>query len=92
MPGNPAEALIGRFHGRVSGQALHALEVAFGVNNHQSLISQYFDYMRNCFTGNFGISISFFPEIGRTRDHLGAALDARPRRRHDDPGVHGRHR
>jgi peptide/nickel transport system permease protein len=62
MPGNPAEALIGRFHGRVSGQALGALEVAFGVNSHQSLLSQYLDYMRNCFTGNFGISISFFPE------------------------------
>jgi peptide/nickel transport system permease protein len=62
MPGNPAEALIGRFHGRVSGQALHALEVAFGVNSHQSLWSQYWDYLGNCFTGNFGISISFFPE------------------------------
>jgi peptide/nickel transport system permease protein len=62
MPGNPAEALIGRFHGRVSGQALHALEVAFGVDNHQSLMSQYFEYMRNCFTGNFGTSITFFPQ------------------------------
>jgi peptide/nickel transport system permease protein len=62
MPGNPAEALIGRFHGRVSGQALAALEVAFGVNNHQSLFSQYLEYLRNCFTGNFGISITFFPE------------------------------
>jgi peptide/nickel transport system permease protein len=62
MPGNPAEALIARFHGRVSGQALHALDVAFGVDNHQSLLSQYFDYLGNCFTGHFGISISFFPE------------------------------
>jgi len=62
MPGNPAEALIGRFHGRVSGQALHALEVAFGVNNHQGLLTQYVDYLGNCLTGHFGISISFFPE------------------------------
>jgi peptide/nickel transport system permease protein len=62
MPGNPAESLIGRFHGRVSGQALQALEDAFGVNNHQSLLSQYLDYLRNCFTGNFGTSVSFFPE------------------------------
>jgi len=62
MPGNPAEALIGRFHGRVSGQALHALEVAFGVNNHQGLLTQYVDYLGNCVTGRFGISISFFPE------------------------------
>jgi peptide/nickel transport system permease protein len=62
MPGNPAEALIGRFHGRVSGQALHALEIAFGVDNHQSIWSQYVEYMRNCLTGNFGISITFFPQ------------------------------
>jgi peptide/nickel transport system permease protein len=62
MPGNPAEALIGRFHGRVSGQALHALEVAFGVDNHQSVWSQYVQYLGNCFTGHFGVSVTFFPE------------------------------
>jgi peptide/nickel transport system permease protein len=62
MPGNPAEALIGRFHGRISGQALQALEVAFGVDNHQSLLSQYVHYLGNCFTGHFGTSVSFFPE------------------------------
>jgi peptide/nickel transport system permease protein len=62
MPGNPAEALLARFHGRVNPQALHALEVAFGVDNHQSLLTQYVDYLGNCFSGHFGISISFFPE------------------------------
>jgi len=62
MPGNPAEALIGRFHGRVSGQALGALEVAFGVKTHQSLLEQYFKYLGDCLTGHFGISLSFFPE------------------------------
>jgi len=41
MPGNPAVAMMARFHGRINPSALKALEVAFGVNNHDSLASQY---------------------------------------------------
>jgi peptide/nickel transport system permease protein len=62
MPGNPATAMMARFHGRLSGQALHALEVAFGVNTQQSLIVQYVAYLRDSFTGQFGRSLTFFPE------------------------------
>jgi peptide/nickel transport system permease protein len=62
MPGNPAIAMMARFHGRLSGQALHAMEVAFGVNTDQSLIAQYFAYLGNSFTGDFGRSLTFFPE------------------------------
>jgi peptide/nickel transport system permease protein len=62
MPGNPATAMMARFHGRLSGQALHALEVAFGVNTQQSLLAQYFAYLRDCFTGQFGRSLTFFPD------------------------------
>jgi peptide/nickel transport system permease protein len=62
MPGNPATAMMARFHGRLSGQALHALEVAFGVNTHQSLMVQYVAYLRDCFTGQFGRSLTFFPD------------------------------
>jgi len=61
MPGNPAQAMMAKFHGRVNPSALHALEVAFGVNTHQSLVSAYFQYLGNTLTGNFGISISYFP-------------------------------
>ena len=61
MPGNPAIAMIARFHGRLSGQSMHAMEVAFGVNNHESLIAQYFVYLCNSFTGQFGRSLTFFP-------------------------------
>ena len=61
MPGNPAQAMMGRFHGHVNPAALKALEVAFGVNTHQSLISAYFEYISNTFRGNLGISISYFP-------------------------------
>jgi peptide/nickel transport system permease protein len=61
MPGNPAQAMMAKFHGRVNPVALHALEVAFGVNTHQSLISSYFQYLGNTLRGNFGVSISYFP-------------------------------
>jgi peptide/nickel transport system permease protein len=62
MPGNPAMAMMARFHGRLSGQSLHAMEVAFGVNSGESLIGQYFSYLRNSFTGQFGRSLTFFPQ------------------------------
>ena len=61
MPGNPAEAMMARFHGHINPSALKALEVAFGVNNHESLISSYIHYLGNTLTGNLGISISYFP-------------------------------
>ncbi len=62
MPGNPAEAMMSRYHGRINPQALHALEIAFGVKAHQSLVQQYFDYLGNVFRGRFGISLTFFPD------------------------------
>jgi peptide/nickel transport system permease protein len=62
MPGNPAIAMMARFHGRVNGSVLHALEIAFGVNTRQSEISQYFSYLGNTLTGHFGVSLTFFPE------------------------------
>ena len=61
MPGNPAEAMMAKFHGHVNPSSLHALEVAFGVNTHQSLISAYFAYINNTLHGNLGISLSYFP-------------------------------
>ncbi|HUZ26530.1 MAG TPA: ABC transporter permease [Streptosporangiaceae bacterium] len=66
MPGNPALAMMGKFRGPVTGQALKALEVAFGVNTHRSLISQYFGYLGDVSTGKFGTSLYFYPEsVGR---------------------------
>jgi peptide/nickel transport system permease protein len=62
MPGNPAEAMISSFHGRLNPQALHALEVAFGVNNHENIFAQYGEYLRNLVTGNMGNSLTFFPQ------------------------------
>ncbi len=62
MPGDPAIAMLARFHGRLSGQALHAMEVAFGADTGQSLGGQYFSYLTNSFRGDFGRSLTFFPE------------------------------
>jgi peptide/nickel transport system permease protein len=62
MPGNAAIAMMSRYKGHVNPQAMHALEIAFGVNNHQSLLSSYFSYLGNIARGHFGISLTFFPD------------------------------
>ena len=62
MPGNPALAMMAKFHGRLTGQALNALDVIFGVNTHQSLLEQYVHYLGQVVTGNFGTSLFFYPE------------------------------
>ncbi len=62
MPGNPALAMMARYRGRVNPQAMHALEVAFGVGTNQSLLEQYLHYLVNTAQGRFGTSLTFFPE------------------------------
>ena len=61
MPGNPGQAMLVRFHGRVSPQTIKALEVAFGINNNESIFQQYFEYLGNTLRGDFGTSLTFFP-------------------------------
>jgi peptide/nickel transport system permease protein len=61
MPGNPAIAMIAKFKGGVSPQALHTLEVQFGVDTRKSIIAQYGSYLKNVATGNFGTSLSEYP-------------------------------
>jgi peptide/nickel transport system permease protein len=61
MPGNPAIAMMARFHGRVTGQGLITLENIFGVNTHTSLPVQYLHYLGDIVTGNFGTSLYFYP-------------------------------
>jgi peptide/nickel transport system permease protein len=55
MPGNEAAAVLATFRG-INPAAVHALDIEFGVNVHQSLISAYLHYLGNCLTGNFGIT------------------------------------
>jgi peptide/nickel transport system permease protein len=61
MPGNPAEAMMARFKGHVNPNAMHALEVAFGVNTHESLFNAYFAYLGNTLRLRLGISLTDFP-------------------------------
>jgi len=61
MPGNPAEAMMARFHGRINPASLHALEVAFGVNTHQNILAQYVQYLGDVAQGKFGVSLAYFP-------------------------------
>ena len=62
MPGNPALAMMTKFHSAgANPQTLKALETLFGVNNQQGLLAQYFGYLHQMLTGNFGTSLSQFP-------------------------------
>ncbi|HTX27346.1 MAG TPA: ABC transporter permease [Streptosporangiaceae bacterium] len=61
MPGNPALAMMAKFHGELTPQSLKALEILFGVNNHAGLASQYVSYLHQVVTGNFGTSLDFYP-------------------------------
>jgi peptide/nickel transport system permease protein len=58
MPGSPLIAMMAKYRGKVSPQAIQAIEAAFGVDSHASLISQYFAYLGNTARGNFGISLT----------------------------------
>ena len=60
MPGNEAQAVLGTFR-NVNPAALHALEIQFGVNSHQGVISSYFEYLGNILTGQFGVTAQGVP-------------------------------
>jgi peptide/nickel transport system permease protein len=59
-PGDPTGALMARFQGRMSPQAIQALRLQFGLSN-DPLFVQYFQYLGNLFHGNLGISFTYFP-------------------------------
>lgn len=61
MPGNPAEAMISKFKSNMTPQAINALEVAFGLNTHESIFVQYLHYLGQVLSGNFGVSLSYYP-------------------------------
>jgi peptide/nickel transport system permease protein len=62
IPGNEASAVLATYHG-ISPAALHALEIEFGVNVHQNVILTYFQYLGNCFTGQFGLTAQRVPVL-----------------------------
>jgi peptide/nickel transport system permease protein len=74
MPGNPALAAIANHKGVISPQALKALEAQFGLNTHQNVVAQYFRYLGDTATGNWGESLTTQP--GNSVAHM--VLDAIP--------------
>jgi peptide/nickel transport system permease protein len=60
MPGNEATAVLSHMRG-VSPQALRALEVQFGVGLNENPLVQYAEYLRNCLTGDFGLTATRAP-------------------------------
>ena len=54
MPGNPVEAMLARYQGRLSPSAVNSLKVAFGLSTRQGNLGQYFTYLGHTVTGNLG--------------------------------------
>ena len=65
MPGSPATAILARFHGRLSPTALHAIEASLGINEHQNVFVQYFQYIGNTLTLNFGDSVQSLQPVSQ---------------------------
>src|SRR5215471_12011681 len=61
MPGGPLNAVLNRFEGQLSPEALDALSAEFGISPHQSLWEQYVTYLGNLVHGNLGTSFTYFP-------------------------------
>jgi peptide/nickel transport system permease protein len=61
MPGTPAEAMLARFHGRASPQAVKTIELALGFHTNENIVQQYGEYIWNTLHLNLGVSLSYFP-------------------------------
>jgi peptide/nickel transport system permease protein len=60
MPGDAAGAMLARFQGRLTPEAVEALRRAFGDSG-GSLGTQYLRYLNALAHGNFGVSVDQFP-------------------------------
>jgi peptide/nickel transport system permease protein len=61
VPGDPIGVMLARYQGRLSPQAADALRAAFGLSDDRGWFLQYLDYWRRMLTGDFGLSLGFFP-------------------------------
>lgn len=59
-PGDPAQAAMARFQGRMTPSTLHAIELQFGIS-HAPLWQQYFQYLGQLLHGDLGTSFAYFP-------------------------------
>ena len=61
MPGDPATTLFANFRGMLRPEQLDSLRKAYGLTN-EPLWKQYLTYLSHVLRGDFGISLSHFPE------------------------------
>jgi peptide/nickel transport system permease protein len=61
MPGSPVEAAISSLHVPLTTSEINAIAAQFGLNSHQSLLSEYFTYLGHTLTGHLGVSFVHFP-------------------------------
>jgi len=57
MPGSPLQALRDRTHNKLSPAALEQMLTSYGFKPNENVVVQYFDYLKNMVTGQWGISI-----------------------------------
>lgn len=62
VKGNPVDVILAKTRGQapLPASARHALELQFGVS-HDPFYLQYWHYIENIFTGNFGLSVTYYP-------------------------------
>jgi len=80
IPGDPVQALLARFQGQMSTEAIASLYVLFGLDKDASLWSQYVDYWRQLLHGDLGLSFTAFPTPEATPLMMSAA-GAMPRQK-----------
>lgn len=63
LPGNPVDILLGKLatQGPVPPETRRALEALFGSDTSAPIWTQYVDYLHSILTGDFGVSVTYFP-------------------------------
>ena len=62
LPGSPVDAVLAKLalRGPVDPHTREAIEVMLGADNDRSLIQEYFAYLGGLFTGDLGVSVTYF--------------------------------
>ncbi len=61
MPGNPAQAVLAKYQGKLTPEALDAMSIAFGLDTSKSLVGQYLEYWVRMLKGDLGLSLNYYP-------------------------------
>lgn len=74
LPGNPVDILLSKLatQGPIPQGTRDALQALFGNDTSASIWTQYVNYLHSIVTGNFGISVTYFPTP--VVDVIGSAL------------------